>query len=130
MTEDQTAPNGPDLSQGVALVELVDGGKLIGHVGEEEVLLVRRGTEVFAVGAHCTHYDAPLVDGLVVDDVIHCPWHHACFDLRTGEALHGPAFGPIACWSVEQRDQKIFVQKKRQTVASRIATSVPFPKRL
>ena len=117
MAEGQPGPSGPDLTQGVALAELADGGKLVGHVGEEEVLLVRRETEVFAVGAHCTHYHAPLVDGLVVDATVRCPWHHACFDLRTGQVLHGPALGPIACWSVEQRDSKIFVQEKRQTMA-------------
>ena len=67
MAEDQSGPSGPDLTQGVALAELADGGKLVGHVGDEQVLLVRRGTKVFAVGANCTHYNGPLVDGLVVD---------------------------------------------------------------
>ena len=114
MAQDQTKPSGPDLAQGIAFSELADVGKLVGHVGDEEVLLVRRGNEVFAVGAHCTHYHGPLVDGLVVDDTVRCPWHHACFDLRTGEALRAPALSPIACWSVEQRDGKIFVREKRE----------------
>jgi apoptosis-inducing factor 3 len=113
MAEDQTGPSGPDLAQGIALAELADGGKLVGRVGGEPVLLVRSGTNVFAVGAHCTHYSGPLVDGVVVDDTVRCPWHHACFDLRTGEALRAPALSPIASWSVEQRDGKIFVLEKR-----------------
>lgn len=113
MAQDQAKPSGPDLAQGVALAELADGGKLVGHVGDEEVLLVRRGTEILAVGAHCTHYHGPLVDGLVVGDTVRCPWHHACFDLRTGDALRAPALSPVACWSVEQRDGKIFVREKR-----------------
>jgi NADPH-dependent 2,4-dienoyl-CoA reductase/sulfur reductase-like enzyme/nitrite reductase/ring-hydroxylating ferredoxin subunit len=113
MAQDQPKPAGPDLTQGIALAELADGAKLVGHVGDEEVLLVRRGSDVFAVGAHCTHYHGPLVDGLVVDDTVRCPWHHACFDLRTGEALRAPALSPLACWSVEQRDSKIFVREKR-----------------
>ena len=105
---------GPDLTTGIALAELADGGKLLGRVGDDQVLLVRRGAEVFAVTAHCTHYSGPLVDGLLVDDTLRCPWHHACFDLRTGEALRAPAFSPLETWSVEQRDGLIFVRIKRE----------------
>src|SRR5215467_6744918 len=114
MANDQATPGGPDLTQGIALAELADGGKLVGHVGDEEVLLVRRGNDIFAVGAHCTHYHGPLGDGLVVGDTVRCPWHHACFDLRTGEALRSPALSPVACWNVEQRDKKIFIAGKRE----------------
>jgi len=132
MAEDQAAPSGPDLTRGVALAELADGGKLVGHVDDEEVLLVLCGMEVFAIGAHCTHYHAPLVDGLVVDGAVRCPWHHACFDLRTGEVMRAPALGPTACWSVEQRDSKIFVQKKRETMAlaPRAATTATAPEKI
>ena len=113
MAQVSAKPSGPDLSQGIPLAELAGDGKLVGHVGDEQVLLVRSGTEVFAVGAKCTHYNAGLVDGLVVDGAVRCPWHHACFDLRTGEALRAPALSPIACWVVEQRDGKVFVREKR-----------------
>jgi NADPH-dependent 2,4-dienoyl-CoA reductase/sulfur reductase-like enzyme/nitrite reductase/ring-hydroxylating ferredoxin subunit len=113
MTHDDAKPSGPDLAEGIPLAELGDDGKLAGRVGDEQVLLVRRGKEVFAVGALCTHYHCPLVDGLVVDDTVRCPWHHACFDLRTGEALRAPALSPIASWSVEQRNGQIFVREKR-----------------
>ena len=114
MTQEEAKPTGPDLSQGIPLDQLADGKMLVGHVGDEDVLLVRRGEDVFAVGAHCTHYHGPLVDGLVVDDTVRCPWHHACFSLRTGEALRAPALSPIASWAVEQRDSKIWVSEKRE----------------
>ena len=68
---------------------------------------------MFAVGAQCTHYNGPLAEGLIVGDTVRCPWHHACFDLRTGEALRAPAFSPVDTWSVEQRDGKIVVREKR-----------------
>jgi NADPH-dependent 2,4-dienoyl-CoA reductase/sulfur reductase-like enzyme/nitrite reductase/ring-hydroxylating ferredoxin subunit len=105
------APKGPDLTGGVELAQFADG-KLLGHVGEDEVLLVQSGETVFAVGAYCTHYHGPLADGLVVGESIRCPWHHACFDLRTGEATCAPAFDPIARFKVERRDGKIFVGDK------------------
>ncbi|WP_192259807.1 FAD-dependent oxidoreductase [Mesorhizobium caraganae] len=119
MAEGHTKPSGPDLVQGIPFSDLADGGKLVGHCGDEQVLVVRRGAEVFAVAATCTHYGGPLVDGLVVEDTVRCPWHHACFDLRTGEALRAPAFSPLACWSVELRDDRIFVGEKRKRTAPR-----------
>ncbi|MER8684919.1 FAD-dependent oxidoreductase [Mesorhizobium sp. M1405] len=123
---------GPDLVQGIAFADLPDGGKLVGHCGNEQVLLVRRGAEIFAVGATCTHYGGPLVDGLVVEDSVRCPWHHACFDLRTGEALRTPAFRPLACWLVEQRDDRIFVGEKRKRTAPkpRVEGSDPVPEKI
>ncbi|MDW9973041.1 Rieske 2Fe-2S domain-containing protein [Sinorhizobium meliloti] len=105
---------GPDLARGIRLSDLPDGSKLAGHCGDAQVLLVRRGAEIFAVDAHCTHYNGPLVDGLVTGDTVRCPWHHACFSLSTGEALRAPAFRPLACWWVEQRDGHIFVVGKRK----------------
>ena len=118
MAQEQAAPSGPDLTQGVTFADFVDG-KLVGHVGDEEVLLVRSGSELFAIGAHCTHYHGPLGDGLVVGDSVRCPWHHACFDLRSGEALRAPALSPVDCWKIEQRDGRIFVKEKRAQTARR-----------
>ena len=103
---------GPDLTAGVPVDSISDGGTLHGHVGEDEVLVARAGDRIFAVGAYCTHYHGRLADGLVVGDTVRCPLHHACFSLQTGDALRAPALDPIACWRVEQRDGKIFVREK------------------
>ena len=108
--------SGPDFTEGVALSELADGTMLLGHARGEPVLLVRRGHDVFAIGATCTHYGAPLADGLVVGDTVRCPWHHACFGLRTGEALRAPARDPVSCWHVEQRDGKAYVGDRLEGV--------------
>ena len=116
MAEEQAQPSGPDLTQGVGPDAFTDD-KLVGHVGEQEVLLVRSGAEIFAIDAHCSHYHAPLADGLVADGLVRCPWHHACFDLRTGEAVRAPAFNALDVWDVEQRDGRIFVRGKRERSA-------------
>jgi NADPH-dependent 2,4-dienoyl-CoA reductase/sulfur reductase-like enzyme/nitrite reductase/ring-hydroxylating ferredoxin subunit len=115
----------PDLKSGVSLASIPDGGKLLGVVDGEEVLLVRRGTQFFAVGAYCTHYHGPLADGLVVNDEVRCPWHHACFSLRTGEALRAPALDPIQCWHIEQVEEKVFVKERVVPAAPRrVSTTV------
>jgi nitrite reductase/ring-hydroxylating ferredoxin subunit len=62
---------GPDFEEGVAFAALIEGQPFLGHVGEEPVVLVRRGGEVLAIGATCTHYGGPLAEGLVVGDTGH-----------------------------------------------------------
>jgi NADPH-dependent 2,4-dienoyl-CoA reductase/sulfur reductase-like enzyme/nitrite reductase/ring-hydroxylating ferredoxin subunit len=104
--------SGPDLSQGVPLSEVPEDGQLLGHSGGEAVLVVRRGEEIFAIGATCTHYGGPLAEGLVVGDTVRCPWHHACFSLRTGEPVRPPALNPVACYKVEREGDRIVVREK------------------
>jgi nitrite reductase/ring-hydroxylating ferredoxin subunit len=101
-----------DFKRGVPVSKLPDGKMLSGHADGEEVLLVHKGKKFFAVGAHCTHYGGTLADGLLVGDTVRCPLHHACFSLRTGEALRAPALDPIPCWKVEKVGERIFVREK------------------
>ena len=85
----------PDFSAGVPVSDVPDQGMLLGSVGDEDVLLVHRGGDLFAVGASCSHYHGPLAHGVLVGDTVRCPLHHACFSLRTGEALR-PAASAVA----------------------------------
>jgi nitrite reductase/ring-hydroxylating ferredoxin subunit len=112
---DQDKFEGCDLAaEGLALAELADGAMALGHVNGEPVLIARRGSDVFAVSARCTHYGGPLDQGLLVSDTIRCPWHHAAFSLRTGEAARAPALNPLACWTVEHRDGRVYARAKRE----------------
>jgi NADPH-dependent 2,4-dienoyl-CoA reductase/sulfur reductase-like enzyme/nitrite reductase/ring-hydroxylating ferredoxin subunit len=123
MTEDATPPAGPDLSSGLDLARLEDGAMLLGHVGTEAVLLVRRGDEVFAIGASCTHYGGPLSEGLLVNDTIRCPWHHACFNLRTGEPTRPPALNPVPRWRVELLGNVVHVREKLEPAPATVSPS-------
>ena len=113
MADDNAPPGGPDFTKGVALSELVDG-KLLGHVGDAEVVLAQTKNGIFAIDAHCSHYHGPLAEGLIVGDTLRCPWHHACFSLKTGEATCAPATFPLSTWRVEEKDGKLFVREKNE----------------
>lgn len=109
---------GPDLGKGITLADFNGRQMLRGHVGEAAVLLARVGGEVLAVDASCTHYGGPLEDGLVDGDTVRCPLHHACFSLRTGEALGAPAFDPLSCWTVERQGERVVVRGKARPAPS------------
>src|SRR5438876_8131536 len=113
MSVEPQSSGGPDLRAGLPMDSLADGVPVQGHVDGEKVILVRRGEDVFAIGATCSHYGGPLADGLVVDDTVRCPWHHACFSLRTGEALGAPALNPVAGYEIAQRAGQVFVTGRR-----------------
>jgi NADPH-dependent 2,4-dienoyl-CoA reductase/sulfur reductase-like enzyme/nitrite reductase/ring-hydroxylating ferredoxin subunit len=91
----------PDLQQGIPVTDLADGAMIAGRVGEDDVLLARKGDAFFALDALCTHYHGPLAEGAIVGDTVRCPWHHACFDLRTGSALGAPAMRPLRVYATE-----------------------------
>jgi apoptosis-inducing factor 3 len=94
--------SGPDLEAGIPAGDLAADAPLLGHARGEPVLLVRRtDDEVVALGATCTHYGGPLAEGLIVGDTVRCPWHHACFDLRTGLPVRAPALNPLPCYEVD-----------------------------
>src|SRR5947208_4701554 len=112
MAEHSSKLEGPDFEKGFETEKLTDGEMLLGHAFGEQVLVARRGDELFAIGAACTHYGGPLAKGLMVDCTVRCPWHHARFDLRTGEAIAAPALNNVACYKIDKRGEQFFVTGK------------------
>src|SRR5262249_56229636 len=125
MAEDTAQLTGPDFGKGIRIDDVADGSMLLGHAFGEAVLVARRGTELFAIGATCTHYGGPLAKGLMVNCTVHCPWHHARFDLRTGEAIAAPALNNVACYSIEKRGERFFVTGKVDKKSERKPKSSP-----
>lgn len=115
----------PDFSAGVDAGKVPEGGLLAGRAGEDEVVVARSGGRLYAVSATCTHLQAPLAKGLVIGGQVRCPWHHARFDLATGEAVGAPAFDPLGCFAVEERDGRIRVIGREATPAAPAARAEP-----
>lgn len=114
MSQNPVSIDGPDFGEGVDIASITENAMLSGHVGGEPALLVRQGDSFFVTGATCTHYGAPLAEGLVVDGALRCPWHHACFNLRTGSVLRAPALAPLPCWRTEQVGGKVYARGRQE----------------
>lgn len=107
-----SSASGPDFSQGLGLAEVPLGSTIAGRVGNDPILLSNIGGELFAIGGICTHYGGALSEGVSGQTTVRCPLHHACFDLRTGEALRAPALDPVDRWLVEIEADRAFVRRK------------------
>jgi NADPH-dependent 2,4-dienoyl-CoA reductase/sulfur reductase-like enzyme/nitrite reductase/ring-hydroxylating ferredoxin subunit len=127
MSNDNGQSDGPDLRLGIELSSIPDGAMLSGHIDDQPALLVRRGEALFAVGAKCTHYGGPLGDGVVIGETIRCPWHHACFDLSSGEVLRAPARDPLPRWRVEVSEGVVYARERLERQARPTLSSTELP---
>ena len=76
----------------------------------KEILLARVNGNFHAVGSYCTHYGAPLVEGVLSGERIVCPWHHACFDITTGDLQEPPALDALPCYQVKIENDQVIVR--------------------
>jgi apoptosis-inducing factor 3 len=113
MAEHSDELTGPDLSQGIEVSSVSPGQLIAGHAFGEPVLLVHVEPNWFAVGGKCTHYGAPLAEGVLVSETIRCPWHHACFELRNGAASRAPALNDLPSYTVAVENNIVRVTAKR-----------------
>jgi nitrite reductase/ring-hydroxylating ferredoxin subunit len=125
MAETAGELEGPDFEKGCRIDKVADSEMLLGHAFGEAILVARRGDELFAIGATCTHYGGPLAKGLMVDCIVRCPWHHARFDLRTGEAVAAPALNDVACYKIDKRGEQFFITGKSDKKPARQPKSSP-----
>ncbi|MEO6804464.1 MAG: DUF2231 domain-containing protein [Granulicella sp.] len=77
------------------------------------ILLVRRGSEIFALAETCSHLSGPLSEGELIGNSIVCPWHKSRFALEDGRVLDGPAVHPQPCLQARVQNGQIEVRKPR-----------------
>jgi apoptosis-inducing factor 3 len=99
MSDDQNETL-PDLTKGIEIQRIPEGGISAGYVGKERIFLWRNGNSLKAYSANCPHLGGPLDKGILANGIVRCPWHHACFDLASGEATAAPAFDALPEYSV------------------------------
>jgi nitrite reductase/ring-hydroxylating ferredoxin subunit len=102
-----------DLIQWIEVETAPDGGILAGVVDEDRVFVWRNGNRLKAYNADCPHLGGTLNKGVVAGATIRCPWHHACFDLATGEATAAPAFDALLEYPVTFDNDRFCVKPAR-----------------
>lgn len=90
--------------------DFTDGEMKQVSVNGAEILVARVNGKYHAVGAFCTHYGAPLVDGVLNGERLVCPWHHACFNVTTGELEEPPALDDLPCYEVRVENEQIIAR--------------------
>ncbi|HJS26360.1 MAG TPA: Rieske (2Fe-2S) protein [Actinomycetota bacterium] len=100
------------------LDELADRKAVQAHVGDAEILIVRNGDELFAIGNRCTHQQAPLHRGPVTFSgslrTVRCPLHGSTFDLATGRVIQGPATRPEPSYETRVVDGVVQIRDRAQ----------------
>src|SRR5436190_1593766 len=115
MSEHSEELTGPDLTKGIATSSVAPGQLVGGHAFGEPVLLAHAEPNWFAVGGKCTHYGAPLDQGVLVGETLRCPWHHACFELHNGAASCAPALMDLPSYDVAVENNIVRVLRKRDS---------------
>lgn len=91
------------------------------EIGDEhKVLLVKQYGKLTALGPKCSHYGAPLINGVLGDGHVKCPWHGACFNTKTGDIEDFPGLDSIPCYNVNVKDGKVWIRAKKSDLEKNV----------
>ncbi|KAF2170119.1 hypothetical protein M409DRAFT_19725 [Zasmidium cellare ATCC 36951] len=86
-------------------------------IEEGKVLLAKVKDEVHALSAKCTHYGAPLAKGVLSGDGrLTCPWHGACWNVKTGDIEDAPAPDPLQKFEIVEKDGSVYIKGEEAAI--------------
>ncbi len=85
---------------------------VVREVEGTEILVIRNEGNVCACGNSCTHYGAPLNEGLIHDGIVTCPWHNSRFDIRSGEVLSPPALDDLPSFEGREENGRLLLRRR------------------
>jgi len=100
--------------------EISDGDMKSYEVDGQKILIVRKDGRFYAFGGLCPHYGAELADGVLSDDRIVCPWHHAAYALTTGQVLEPPALDSLPPYELRIDGDDVIVSLPDEAPQSRV----------
>lgn len=79
-------------------------------VSSRHLIAIKKGKEVFVLDGICTHEEADLASGFILEDRIICPLHLSQFDIKTGNVLNPPAEKPLKTYKVLIQGEEVYVE--------------------
>eukprot|EP01122_Echinamoeba_exundans_P000124 TRINITY_DN10108_c0_g1_i1.p1 TRINITY_DN10108_c0_g1~~TRINITY_DN10108_c0_g1_i1.p1 ORF type:complete len:593 (+),score=197.79 TRINITY_DN10108_c0_g1_i1:1858-3636(+) len=118
------SPDDDNIIEGVVakFSEMKDGEMRECALGDGKVLVVKDKGQVHAVGSKCTHYGAPMAKGAYLDGRVRCPWHGACFSVKTGDIEDFPGMDSLPCFEARVQGDDIVVRADRDQIKSSART--------
>jgi nitrite reductase/ring-hydroxylating ferredoxin subunit/uncharacterized membrane protein len=86
----------------------VDQMKLL-RLNGRRLVLARSKDGYVVFDDRCTHRGGSLAGGVMIDGVVHCPWHGSQFDCRSGAVKAGPAKEPVATYRAREREGNVIL---------------------
>jgi NADPH-dependent 2,4-dienoyl-CoA reductase/sulfur reductase-like enzyme/nitrite reductase/ring-hydroxylating ferredoxin subunit len=106
------------------ITDLMEGGKKMFSFQGHDILLTKVNGKIHAVAGHCTHYGAPLDEGILQGDRVICPWHHAIFNVVTGDLQDPPALDALPSYEVKIEGEDILVLLPEKIESNRLSSMV------
>lgn len=103
-----------------------------GEKDSESILVVRYGGLLRALSNSCPHFGAPMNTGLLIDNVVKCPWHGASFDIISGETDIAPSIDNLPVYQVLQDKEGYYInlpENVKQSVHPHMSKRDPNDKR-
>ncbi len=126
---DHTAPEKlpEDFTPVISESSLEEGKPVRAEHNGAPILLVRRGSQIYALVETCSHLGGPLSEGTLDGDVIQCPWHGSRFSIRDGHVVDGPAVHPQPCLEARVRNGQVEVRKSNCRIPTAMPTDTESP---
>ena len=83
----------------------IDGSRI-------SLVLLKRGRNIMAINATCTHWGGPLAEGKLLEgDCVECPWHASQFRMSDGSVVQGPASASATAFETRINNGNVEVRR-------------------
>jgi len=82
---------------------------MVVKVRDQDVLLAKMGSDVYALGDTCPHRGCSLAEGEIEDELVVCGCHGSAFNVKTGNVEAAPAVEGVPIYQVRVEGDDVLV---------------------